>query len=655
MHRLSLLLPITFAIGALGADACAQALVTTNTTTDRLVAFSPVDGSLLSADVLEVQDTVQVSAIAVNLEIWISEQTGDRVVRYDHGGNVLGVIGPTFPGGGFDNIRGMAFANGVVYVTNDGTGNGATADSLVCFDSSGNHLQTLPLSNSVSPFGVLPWQGDLLVTGSSNNQDVHRYTTAGVSVGTFHNSTSLNFAHQISPASDGNLWCAGFSSNNVVKLDATNGSNILASFAASGARGVFELQNGNVMWTNSNGVHIYDVGTQTSSQVLAGGCYQLNLIPTGVSNHRKYGTGCHTYVGDRSNLFQLFADVPSAKAALDGNALSFTFAGNGYVANWLPGVANALYLPPSAGATIVANGSAVAEAFTPSAPIPVPGGVASTWTVSSEGVLTAGTPGNQGTASTVTLANTASATGLAWYTWVNQNPTEAGSGKIKWEEVAGVLYVTFDGVELASGSPTVAPSTYQWQIDMASGNVVMLWTSFSLSNSTSDVLVGCTLAGAGITPVSQTLSAVAGTQLQPDLTLVPMTLSASPPPVINPSTLVTYSLDNVPEFAPGLGLSLSAVTLSINPLPGGIDLAGLLTTQPGCNLYVLTWDLILGPFVTATPTSSAQFTFSTPLFSPGISIGAQGVALFDTAFPLANGESGGWLFSNGVLSTTYVQ
>jgi hypothetical protein len=95
-----------------------------------------------------------------------------------------------------------------------------------------------------------------------------------------------------------------------------------------------------------------------------------------------------------------------------------------------------------------------------------------------------------------------------------------------------VLLVTFEGVEFSGGTPTLAPSTFQWQVDMTTGDVKMLWTSFSASNSTSDVLVGCTLAGAGLTPVSQGLTQT-GYVLEPDATLVPMTLSASPRPVIN--------------------------------------------------------------------------------------------------------------------------
>src|SRR5262245_63489306 len=41
-----------------------------------------------------IPNTVQVGAIEVNGEIWITEQTGDRITRRDITGTVLGTIGP---------------------------------------------------------------------------------------------------------------------------------------------------------------------------------------------------------------------------------------------------------------------------------------------------------------------------------------------------------------------------------------------------------------------------------------------------------------------------------------------------------------------------------------------------------------------------------
>jgi len=50
-----------------------------------------------------------------------------------------------------------------------------------------------------------------------------------------------------------------------------------------------------------------------------------------------------------------------------------------------------------------------------------------------------------------------------------------------------------------------------------------------------------------------------------------------------------------------------------------------------------------------------SFTFSNVLFAPRNVVAAQAVALFDGSLPLHNGENGGCLLSNGLLSTTWPQ
>ena len=150
-----------------------------------------------------------------------------------------------------------------------GTGNGAPGAALYRFDQAGTNLGSFATPFS-SPFHVLEHQGSILVASDAANDDVHRYSYAGASVGTFHNSTSLNFAEQMDHDLSGNVLVAGFSSNNIVRLDATTGA-VIDTFTASGARGVYQLSNGNILWTNSAGAHVLDVNTGGSTLVHSGG------------------------------------------------------------------------------------------------------------------------------------------------------------------------------------------------------------------------------------------------------------------------------------------------------------------------------------------------------------------------------------------------
>lgn len=237
-----------------------------DSTNSRMVVFDATNGNLVNNNLFALNaGTTPVHAIQVGQEIWVSEQVGDKISRYAADGTSLGTIT-----GGMDNIRGMALIGSTVYVSNGGSGNGApSASSVIMFDMAGNNLGFFSTAGTApSPFAILSHQGNILVASSSANDDVHRYSSAGVSIGTFHNSTSLNFGEQMDHDLNGNVLVAGFSTNNVVRLDPNTGA-LINSFTASGARGLYQLPNGNILWSNSAGVHRWD--GISSTQLYAGG------------------------------------------------------------------------------------------------------------------------------------------------------------------------------------------------------------------------------------------------------------------------------------------------------------------------------------------------------------------------------------------------
>lgn len=241
-----------------------------DSTNNRMVLFDPETGAVLDKDWFPLQAGTPIHVLQVGDELWVSEQIGDRIARFDLDGAFLGQIGGG-PTGGLDNIRGMAIVGDEVWVTNSGTQNAAPGAALVRFSLAGAPLGTIATAGtSSSPFAILPRAADVLVASGNANDDIHRYSDTGASLGTFHNSTSLNFAQQMDFAANGDILAAGFSSNTVVHLDAITGA-VVSSFPSSGARGVFQLGNGNILWSNSAGAHVYDVGSQTSTLVYAGG------------------------------------------------------------------------------------------------------------------------------------------------------------------------------------------------------------------------------------------------------------------------------------------------------------------------------------------------------------------------------------------------
>ncbi len=266
------------AMGLCAGFAQAQYLMMPDSTNNALVLFDPTDGSVVNASYFGLAAGTPIHAMQVGNEIWVSEQIGDRLSRWDLFGNSLGAVS-----GGLDNVRGMGLIDGTVYATNSGTGNGAPGNAVVMFDTAGNNLGFFSTTGlAPSPFGVLAYGDGMLVSSSSANDDIHEFDLSGNSLGTFHNSTSLNFIEQLNYAHDGNVLAAAFSSPSGVYWLNFNTGEIVSSFAASGVRGVYQLGNGNIMWTNSSGAWVYDINTQQSTLVHGGGGRYIDflLIPS---------------------------------------------------------------------------------------------------------------------------------------------------------------------------------------------------------------------------------------------------------------------------------------------------------------------------------------------------------------------------------------
>lgn len=264
-------------LGSVAAQAQAPVLVMPDSTNNRIVTFNPLNGAVINTSLFALAGGTPLHALGVGDEIWVSEQIGDRVSRWSADGTLLGQVGGG-PTGGLDNVRGMAKAGNTVFITNAGAANGAPGAAVVMVSNTGAAMGSFSTAaNASSPFGLLGYQGGWLVSSSAANDDIHRYSLAGAPLGTFHNTASLNFAEQMAYASNGDVLVAGFSSNNIVRLDAATGA-VITTYTASGARGVAQLGNGNVMWTSGAGAFVLDVNSGTSTQVYTGGGRYLETI-----------------------------------------------------------------------------------------------------------------------------------------------------------------------------------------------------------------------------------------------------------------------------------------------------------------------------------------------------------------------------------------
>jgi hypothetical protein len=279
-----------------------------------------------------------------------------------------------------------------------------------------------------------------------------------------------------------------------------------------------------------------------------------------VAQRTTYGTGCYRRY---ASVYELFAS--SAAFDLANTSLTMLPSGGGYVV--LPGIAG--YVAPSAAATVLAltDDSEVAVAL--ATPFAFPGGVTSSLTVCSNGYVSVAS-GN-GTGYTPAAATTLNAPQTGWWNQHDYNPAAAG-GRVKFEQLGSIAYVTWDGVWDFGGSTAASANTFQFQFDTATGAVHLVFGTIStLGNAR---LVGYSPGGNSSDPGNTDLSAA----LPASITLsgadgAPLALAASARPLIG------TTINLVTSNQTGTSVGVNFLGVAQIPAPG-VDLGVI--GAPGC-------------------------------------------------------------------------
>jgi hypothetical protein len=318
-------------------------------------------------------------------------------------------------------------------------------------------------------------------------------------------------------------------------------------------------------------------GNQLCSSEVAGsfGRVEVYVSPAGpgVASAIPYGTGCYSpstppTQSQCASIYENFA----TSAAFDLGSSAITWlptGGGGYV--MLPGITT--YVTPSGTATSVAFGDDIEQVVALTGAFPFNGGTTSSLAVCSNGYVSVAT-GN-GTGFSPLAATMLAAPQTGWWNWHDYNPTIAGSGLIKFEEVAGIAYVTWDGVWDYGGAAAANANTFQFQFDETSGAVHLVFQTMSaLGNNR---LVGYSPGGASLDGGSQDISVL----LPASITLraadlSPLALNASGRPITG--TSINLVTTNIPS-----GTALGATLLGLTQFNPGIDLT--IIGMPGCFKY----------------------------------------------------------------------
>jgi hypothetical protein len=263
---------------ARAASALAQQFILMpDSTADKIVKFDFQTGAVVDANfildaasALTYDFNLPKDVFQVDNQIWVIDQNADSVFRFDLNGVWLGTTNGV--AGTLDNCRGGEYVNGVVYVTNDGTGNGASGDTVVTFDTNGVRTGAFSVADSgASPFDVVGYNGELLVCHFTSVNRIGRYNYAGNPLTPeFHSSngtTGIDLPEQFWVTAANTVLVSGFGAPIGVYEYDSSGAQI--NFFANTAflRGVCELGNGNLMFSDSGVVKVLDRNTLTTTTV----------------------------------------------------------------------------------------------------------------------------------------------------------------------------------------------------------------------------------------------------------------------------------------------------------------------------------------------------------------------------------------------------
>ncbi len=374
-----------------------------------------------------------------------------------------------------------------------------------------------------------------------------------------------------------------------------------------------------------------------------GGGYHEVLTCGMQANHTTYGSGCYTTPAQ--GFYEHLPTAAQAAAALTLNAVQFTIAGGSYAAAWQP-VGGANYIPPSGNAYQLPYSDDGSNLVPLPFALPTPDGPVTHLRVNHNGVVHFGSANASPHDGDFTPsgAEFAACNLAGFYCWHDFVDAQLGVG-ITYEQVGNLFVLSWPGVESYASPETTNPTFLQFQFDLITGSVRMLWQSVS-PNSTSlrgsSFLVGYKglgpIADPGSAPLTTTLPASFRFGITP-----PMSLWATPAPVSTASvgTTVTYTHDWVPEFAPGSRVGLTILSL-------GQDVAGTslaVIGMPGCSFHLTSIDATL---MFATTSTAPTTAFALP---PGILSGTRLYAQAAALVPAGTANALGIVLSDALAST----
>jgi hypothetical protein len=231
-----------------------EVLLVPNSTQQSIGIYETFDGAFIGNFVVDsALFTTPICAIAgPDSNIYLSDQVADAVFVYNKQGEFLFTYADATDG--LDNIRGIAFWEGNLFVT---SGN----DYVARFDGPHNRIADF-FSSGADPFDIFFLDDGRALVADITGDDMKLYNADGTFV---QDLFTVDFPEQINfDLIDENSWLnSSFADDQVRDFDLDG--NISESTPWAGGRGVYRLDNGNFLLTSATGV--YEVAPGSGSIV----------------------------------------------------------------------------------------------------------------------------------------------------------------------------------------------------------------------------------------------------------------------------------------------------------------------------------------------------------------------------------------------------
>lgn len=271
MEAVSRKLSASIAALALAAELSAQVvLLIPDSVTDAVGLYSSFDGSY-QGDLIVDSDPGSAGSLDMPINavvgpdglIYVSDQLKDAVVRYDQSGAFVDVF--CGAASGLDNPRGIQFSGPDLLVCYASTV--APSDRGVArYSPTGARLPNF-IGGEVDPFDVFLFGGDVVVSDIGSHT-VFRYDAAGNQVAPLF---AIAFPEQVTfRPSTGRFLNIAYNGNRITEFDLAGNLTALIPITSLG-RGICELENGNLLKTNSNSVREINPVTGATIRIIRSG------------------------------------------------------------------------------------------------------------------------------------------------------------------------------------------------------------------------------------------------------------------------------------------------------------------------------------------------------------------------------------------------